>query len=80
MQDTGIGIAEEAKVFDPFVTSKPNGWGLGLYIARQIITAHHGTIDYTTELGRGTIFKIALPAAGRDRTLDSAMVIYRSSS
>ena len=47
--------------FDLFVTSKEHGWGLGLAIVRQIIIAHDGTIDYTSELGRGTTFKISLP-------------------
>ena len=47
--------------FDLFVTSKEHGWGLGLATVRQIIIAHDGTIDYTSELGRGTTFKISLP-------------------
>jgi signal transduction histidine kinase len=62
-QDTGIGIPEDVRVFDPFATSKPEGMGLGLPIARDIITAHHGTIEYVSELGNGTTFKISLPAA-----------------
>jgi signal transduction histidine kinase len=64
IEDTGAGIPPDLRVFDCFATSKPNGWGLGLSIAQQIIDAHHGTIAYTTKLGRGTTFKISLRAAG----------------
>jgi signal transduction histidine kinase len=67
IQDTGPGIPCGVQVFHPFATSKPDGWGLGLCIARQIITAHDGTIDYASEVGRGTTFKISLPAAAPDR-------------
>jgi signal transduction histidine kinase len=61
VEDTGPGIPKGIHVFDCFATSKTNGWGLGLSIARQIIIAHHGTISYSTQLGRGTTFKISLP-------------------
>jgi signal transduction histidine kinase len=61
IKDTGCGIPEEMNVFEPFTTSKPNGWGLGLAIARQIISAHKGSIDYNSERGQGTTFKIFLP-------------------
>lgn len=60
--DTGTGISEEMNIFEPFVTSKPHGWGLGLSIAEQIISAHNGTIDYVSEPGKGTTFTISLPA------------------
>ena len=63
IEDTGAGISQGIQVFNCFVTSKPNGWGLGLSIARQIMTAHRGSITYSTKLGRGTTFKISLPAA-----------------
>ena len=49
----------------PF-TTKPLSSGLGLPIVSQIISAHKGTIDYASEAGKGTTFKIALPAAGRE--------------
>jgi signal transduction histidine kinase len=63
IEDTGAGIPRGIQVFNCFASSKPNGWGLGLAIARQIIMAHHGTISYSTRLGSGTTFKISLPAA-----------------
>jgi len=61
IEDTGCGIPKEMNIFEPFTTSKPNGWGLGLAIARQIISAHKGIIDYSSERGQGTTFKILLP-------------------
>lgn len=62
--DTGTGIANELEVFEPFRTTKPSRSGLGLPIVGQIISAHKGTIDYLSELGKGTTFKIGLPAGG----------------
>jgi signal transduction histidine kinase len=63
--DTGVGIAPEAlaKLFRPFHTTKPDGNGLGLATTRKIVAAHGGTIGVQSELGRGTKFTIALPAA-----------------
>ena len=48
ISDTGCGISPEYldTIFDPFVTYKPNGTGLGLPIARGIIEAHHGSIAF----------------------------------
>jgi len=63
--DTGCGIPAEqlSKLFRPFHTTKTSGHGLGLAIARKIVTAHGGTIDVQSEPGRGTKFTIRLPAA-----------------
>jgi signal transduction histidine kinase len=60
--DTGAGIPKELEVFTPFRTTKPLSSGLGLPIVSQIISAHNGTIDYVSDLGKGTTFKIGLPA------------------
>jgi PAS domain S-box-containing protein len=65
--DEGPGIAEEnhAKIFERFerVTSESNigGLGLGLYISRDIIKAHHGIIELSSKLGEGARFLIKLP-------------------
>jgi two-component system, NtrC family, sensor histidine kinase HydH len=61
--DTGCGIAAEdlPKLFRPFHTTKPGGTGLGLPTTRKIITAHGGTIDVQSEVGRGTKISIRLP-------------------
>ena len=66
ISDTGAGIPKGLEVFEPFRTTKPLSSGLGLPIVSQIISAHKGTIDYASEAGKGTTFKIALPAAGRE--------------
>ena len=60
--DTGAGIPKGLAVFEPFRTTKPLNSGLGLPIVSQIISAHNGTIDYVSDLGKGTTFKIGLPA------------------
>jgi signal transduction histidine kinase len=62
--DTGAGIPKGLEVFEPFRTTKPLSSGLGLPVVSQIISAHNGTIDYMSEPGRGTTFKIGLPAKG----------------
>jgi signal transduction histidine kinase len=68
--DDGAGIPDElvAHVFDPFVTSKDTGSGLGLYIAHRIVTEHGGAIRTHPRPGGGTLFSITLPtvAAARD--------------
>lgn len=59
--DNGVGLPGDVDVFALFKTTKPGGSGLGLPIVQQIISAHKGTINYITELGRGTTFTIKLP-------------------
>jgi signal transduction histidine kinase len=53
----------ERRIFDPFFSTKEGGTGLGLAIAARILEKHGGSIQYSTEPGKGTIFTIALPAA-----------------
>jgi two-component system, NtrC family, sensor kinase len=65
--DTGTGMKPEVKsqLFTPFFTTKRpgRGVGLGLYVARNLVTALGGTITVESELGRGTTVTIELPAA-----------------
>jgi PAS domain S-box-containing protein len=67
VQDTGEGIAAEVlpRIFEPFFTTKPVGvgTGFGLAIAHGIVSAFGGTIEVQSELGRGSRFRVALPAA-----------------
>jgi len=62
ISDTGVGIADDFRIFELFRTTKDHGTGLGLAIVRQIIAAHNGTISYRSELGKGTTFTISLPS------------------
>ena len=66
INDTGKGIEREKidKIFDAFYTSRTGGSGLGLATAKKIIEAHSGTISVSSELGKGSSFKIMLPLAG----------------
>jgi len=64
--DTGVGIPPGVNIFEPFVTTKAEGTGLGLPIAQQLIAAHQGTLTYTSEPGRGTTFRITLPLAAEN--------------
>lgn len=61
--DTGGGIPAGVDVFEPFTTTKQSGSGLGLVVARQIVAAHGGSITYSSEPGKGTTFRLALPQA-----------------
>jgi signal transduction histidine kinase len=68
VEDTGPGIPEEIreKIFDPFFSTKKDGTGLGLAIAARIIDKHGGVLEFETHHGRGTVFRIVLPAGQRE--------------
>lgn len=65
--DTGCGITNEniTKITDPFFTTKDpdKGTGLGLAITQNIIKEHKGTLEFESELGRGTTVIVKLPIA-----------------
>jgi len=64
VQDSGGGIAAEKleSIFDPFVTSKPEGLGMGLAICRSIIERHGGKISAANNPDHGATFSITLPS------------------
>jgi signal transduction histidine kinase len=61
--DTGTGIPADqlAQIFEPLYTTKPAGTGLGLYMVREIVTAHEGESRITSQVSHGTTFTIILP-------------------
>ena len=65
VEDTGSGISETVaeQLFQPFVTSKKNGMGIGLSICRTIVEAHGGSIWFEPAPAGGTVFHFTLPAA-----------------
>ncbi len=62
--DTGQGIADEdmPRIFTPFFSTKENGTGLGLSIVFKIVEQHQGSIEIETAAGKGSIFRLRLPA------------------
>jgi signal transduction histidine kinase len=65
VSDTGPGIPPELreKIFRLYFTTKKEGSGIGLAMAFRIVQLHDGTIDFTSEPGKGTTFSIRLPLA-----------------
>jgi PAS domain S-box-containing protein len=71
VEDNGTGISPEVRqhLFDPFFTTKPAGAGsgLGLAISQSIVQSMGGKIEVESELGRGSVFRVVLPAAPEPR-------------
>jgi two-component system sensor kinase FixL len=63
--DTGIGVPPEieAKLFQPFVTTKPQGMGIGLSVCRTIVEAHGGRLWMELNPGGGSVFRFTLPTS-----------------
>jgi len=63
--DSGRGIspADQKKIFQLFFTTRPGGSGIGLANTFRFVQLHNGRIDFESELGRGTIFRVKLPLA-----------------
>lgn len=71
--DTGPGIAPELaeRLFQPFVTTKKTGMGLGLSICREIVEAHHGRLTNAPRAGGGTVFRVTLPVMHAEEAADA---------
>ena len=61
VSDNGIGLDDSVAAFEPFVSTKPEGMGLGLAICRSIVAAHEGTLSAERNVGFGTTFTVTLP-------------------
>lgn len=63
VSDNGTGITDEnkSKIFEPKFTTKTSGMGLGLAMVKNIVETYNGTITFTSEEGKGTIFKLLFP-------------------
>jgi len=67
IRDSGVGIPPDAqqRIFSLFYTTKPGGTGVGLAMAFRVVQLHSGTIDFTSEVNRGTTFRVTLPAGAQ---------------
>jgi hypothetical protein len=69
IEDTGCGIPLEVqdKLFEPYFTTKPVGKGIGIGLATcyTIVKNHRGEIQVTSEVGRGSAFRVFLPGLGK---------------
>jgi signal transduction histidine kinase len=72
--DTGSGIPPDLgdQIFEPFVSSKDTGTGLGLTISRRIVEAHGGRIDAASRPEGGAIFTIRLPCGEKGKATKKA--------
>ena len=61
--DNGIGIADDftEKIFEPKFTTKSSGMGLGLGMVKNIVETYNGSIDFTSQPGKGTVFTVIFP-------------------
>ena len=64
-QGRGIPVAEQARIFERFERGgeevRPGSYGLGLWIAREIVRLHRGTLSVQSEVGKGSVFTVRLP-------------------
>ena len=68
IEDAGPGIAVDlASIFEPFVTTKADGMGMGLSIARSIVEAHGGRLTAHNNSGHGATFRFAVPLTRPER-------------
>ena len=77
VRDAGPGIPPEIrdKIFNLYFTTKKTGSGIGLAMTYRVLQMHHGSLDFETELGRGTTFRLSLPLAVAGQNSASTSVI-----
>jgi two-component system, sporulation sensor kinase E len=67
--DTGVGVPQNIKIFNPFSTSKPAGMGLGLNIVQRIVSGLGGEVTYSTQAGSETSFRVLLPKYEKEKLM-----------
>jgi two-component system, NtrC family, sensor kinase len=67
VRDEGVGISEEQQkqIFQPYFTTKKQGTGLGLFVTQRLVQQHGGSVEFESQIGKGTTFRIHLPASNR---------------
>ena len=75
VRDRGVGLSAEEieKIFEPHYTTKAEGSGYGLYLARRLLKRHGGRLTATAAAGGGALFQLTLPASGGSERLGSAL-------
>ena len=81
VRDQGSGIPPEIrdKIFNLYFTTKRAGSGIGLAMSYRVMQLHNGALDFVTEMGRGTTFRLVLPLTGtQDReNLEASLALER---
>lgn len=78
LADRGHGMSARfirQELFQPFASTKPGGFGIGAYEAREIVRAHGGRLDVASREGEGTSFTITLPLAGQGAAGGAALLV-----
>ncbi|WP_156254397.1 XrtA/PEP-CTERM system histidine kinase PrsK [Sandarakinorhabdus oryzae] len=78
LADRGHGMSARfirQELFQPFTSTKPGGFGIGAYEAREIVRAHGGRLDVASREGEGTSFTITLPLSGQDMPGETALLV-----
>jgi PAS domain S-box-containing protein len=70
VRDEGPGIAPEIrdKIFNLYFTTKKSGSGIGLAMSYRVLQLHHGSLDFESEIGRGSTFRLSVPLSKADQT------------
>lgn len=72
-QGCGMNEATQSQIFEPFFTTKFAGHGLGMSTVLSIVDGHHGLVQLESELGKGSVFRIAFPALDKVINQDDEM-------